>query len=718
MSHKQVKLWLLASLAIGAGVCAAASWWARVEQYPRPRPARGLRAFYYPNRFRRKPALRAYDEVRTTLSGAELSPARGQDYSLTLQGILFVTVPGPYRLGTASDDDSWLVLDGLVLVDNHGEHPLRRRLAWVWLAPGPHLIQVDYTQRKGKAALQLWWQPPWRLEAGLMPAAVLSPVEQPFSLDQAREWGYRARGQAAGAWAVVLAGWLFLAVGLWPRGGWRWVLGLGVGAAPLVVLAVVPQVQLDLWCDELTSLTMFSLAPLARTVTYYPFANNHIFYNLLNNLFLRLVGCHELGLVMDNPFPLRLLALAYALGALAWLYRAMVRHFNQRAALLGFLALATTLPFANFATQLRGYSLSLLLVVVLLDWLLCHLERPRLASGVGLALVHAAFLYTLPSNLFFSAPLMAILAAAVLLRPARRSHLTALGWLAAGLVLAGLAYLPVWSQLFKLGASSGLFSQGRVLTRLLPTVGEHLFSSRWLLLPLLALGLAAALRGEPDRRGLLLAGGLSLLGPFLLTWAYGVVPYQRVLLVLAPVMAGLMGLLLEAPLARWGGSLGRTGAYLALVAALSLGSLVYALREARSHLEQDLALGRVSQDLSYCFYLYRYSPREAMLALHRRGRCLRPLPVVYEWHAFDGYAVWEYAKHFHFEVTIDPGRAREALRRNGCLYLVSHHRLSANPLAGLEQEDLVLTPLDAGSDFYRLYRLGRRQPAGAAAPAP
>lgn len=697
-------LWLLLALLLAGAAGLGASWAARVWQYPAPGAGHGLLAQYFAQPQRKGPAQRQYVESRTSLKGAQLSPHRAHDYSLRLTGLLHITTPCFYELGVASDDDSWLMVDGLLLVDHHGEHALSRRMARVWLGAGPHLIEVEYVQRQGDAVLQLWWRPIWQAEPALLPPGRLTPLPWPIDHLGMMEIAYQARAGQAQAVAVIMAAWLFLAVGLWPPGGWRRWLALCLAVAPATAISLLPQLGVDPWCDETVSLSMFSTKPLATTLFSYPFANNHIFYNLLNNLFLLLTGSRDYNQVLDSPFGLRLLSLGYALTALAWLYRAMLRRFDVVTAWLAVLILASALPFSCYATQLRGYALCLLLTVILLDLLMRFLERPAALIGILLALAQAALLWDLPSNAYFSAALMGLALAAAWRPEMRRTALLALAWLGAGLVLAVLLYAPIWSQVLSQGASKGMFSQPDTLSSLMPSVWQDLLSCRWLLLPGMLWGVWCLARGKAPGGWLVLACAFLLVLTFMAAWAHGTQPYRRVFLLLAVPGAALAALLLAAPISagklpgamRW--------AWLGLAFLICAGSHAWCHDYWQTRLEAGLPARRTIHTLCYGDFLHRFNPRGTILRMLRSPECLENGGYVFARQLDDGGAIVDHGGHFRVRPFDDPGHAVKLLKMGGCVYVVGRGSQRTPPLP--MAADAELRALDDGRQYYRLYRWG------------
>ena len=76
-------------------------------------------------------------------------------FSVLWEGWLPVAEAGAYEFVTASDDGSWLLVDGAMVVDNGGEHPVVERRGTVTLAPGLHQLRIGYMQLRGGAELRV-----------------------------------------------------------------------------------------------------------------------------------------------------------------------------------------------------------------------------------------------------------------------------------------------------------------------------------------------------------------------------------------------------------------------------------------------------------------------------------------------------------------------------------------------------------------------------------
>jgi hypothetical protein len=76
-------------------------------------------------------------------------------FGVDFRGVFVVAQPGTFRFRITSDDGARLFVDGAIVVDNDGYHPVRSREGVVTLDAGAHTIAVPYWQGPGPMALIL-----------------------------------------------------------------------------------------------------------------------------------------------------------------------------------------------------------------------------------------------------------------------------------------------------------------------------------------------------------------------------------------------------------------------------------------------------------------------------------------------------------------------------------------------------------------------------------
>ena len=398
-------------------------------------------------------------------------------------------------------------------------------------------------------------------------------------------------------------------------------------AVPFFFLVWRDQINAELWCDEVGSLVKFILVPLSRTVSYYPEPNNHIFANLLANLYLKLLGISDLAAVEAAPWLVRLLPLAFTALAVVYTHRLARLWWDDLAAGLSVAVLVTSVPFFHFATQLRGYPLSVALTIVALYSCARVEATARLRDGLAAAGACAALVYTIPYNVFFALGLGGYQLAVGFFRagpgprrgfaPAR----AAAAWVAAGTLCGAALYLPVYTQIVNNPyAKPGRLFNWEVLTRLAPSLLSHFLSARFLLLPVMLGGaLAIFLDRGPNRRPQyaerfrMLA--VLFAAPILLTFVRGVIPYDRLFVILVPVFALMAGSSLAALARLLTGNTRAQSAYALLAYAYCLAVFCGKPAQIKAHLAENIRAGVLEQNLSLGYYQYYYQPVETIAKL-------------------------------------------------------------------------------------------------------
>ncbi len=135
----------------------------RVGPLPSRPKARGAMAFtYYEGTWYRLPD---FDKLPAAASG--VAPAfhlgetqRGESYAFRFEGFFKLERDADYTFSLVSDDGSRLFIDGMLVVDNDGMHPIRTRQGKVRLTKGTHRVVVTYFQNWGDADLAVEIQAP------------------------------------------------------------------------------------------------------------------------------------------------------------------------------------------------------------------------------------------------------------------------------------------------------------------------------------------------------------------------------------------------------------------------------------------------------------------------------------------------------------------------------------------------------------------------------
>jgi mono/diheme cytochrome c family protein/cytochrome c551/c552 len=125
--------------------------------------APGMRYAYYEVTFPGGEVdLEGLQSVRGGILLEELSlPDHREDYfAFDFRGTLSVAIGGEYGFQLASDDGSWLFVDGEQVVDNGGIHPVVTSEGTLELAPGDHSLRILFYEHGGGSELSVSWNGP------------------------------------------------------------------------------------------------------------------------------------------------------------------------------------------------------------------------------------------------------------------------------------------------------------------------------------------------------------------------------------------------------------------------------------------------------------------------------------------------------------------------------------------------------------------------------
>ncbi len=119
----------------------------------------GLQYRLYRGRFTRCPD---FEKMKPAAQGTAPGPRLKQigglpddDYALVLEGYLEIPETGVWSLAIGSDDGSRLFLDGELLAENDGPHPMQFTSGRQRLDKGLHPVRIEFFEATGDADLQL-----------------------------------------------------------------------------------------------------------------------------------------------------------------------------------------------------------------------------------------------------------------------------------------------------------------------------------------------------------------------------------------------------------------------------------------------------------------------------------------------------------------------------------------------------------------------------------
>lgn len=404
---------------------------------------------------------------------------------------------------------------------------------------------------------------------------------------------------------------------------------LAVG--PFLYYTLVRYINLDFWYDELTTFLLYACVPLKKTFTDYSFPNNHIFLNILNDIYLYCIGLHDLHELVLHPWAIRILMLAYALVFLFFLFLIGRKLYDTRTGILGAAVAATSIPFYNFATQVRGYILSMALLAAGLYFAIDYAQRRKIRSLVWMALLFSLLLYTIPLNLYVLFAIgvyftIVLLVAFLRKQPDWQYPRNIAIALCCAVGIACLLYAPVLGEVLhnRFVTSLGLFSLP-ILTDVTPTMFLFFVSDRFYLIAILALGLTVALWKKAYRPPFLLLFLTIYTVPFLASFVRGDNYIYRLYVNLVGIFALLVAACCNAVF-----RIPRLQRYKTPVIALLIlgmsGTFILAVHKLERSWVADIATGQRQMNTYSNWHQYFYDVR-GIVGLVRQAEKGRDIPV-------------------------------------------------------------------------------------------
>jgi len=220
------------------------------------------------------------------------------------------------------------------------------------------------------------------------------------------------------------------------------------------VLIQICHINIDFWNDEIYTIQHFVFTSLYNIVSDYHSSNNHIFFNLINNIYLKITSIDSISTLFDNPWKLRIVPFIYSVFTAYFTYKTGAKFLNRTVGLLALIILMTTLPYYNFSLQIRGYGLSMMLCVMLVYYLLSYFNNLKRKELIKTGLLACLLFYSIPSNLYFLLSILLALAFYIIINKNSIAELLFNKYsfsayvIVVGLLLALLLYLPMLNEVF------------------------------------------------------------------------------------------------------------------------------------------------------------------------------------------------------------------------------------------------------------------------------
>ncbi len=347
-----------------------------------------------------------------------------------------------------------------------------------------------------------------------------------------------------------------------------------VGLSPFFYW-VITRINQDGWWDELISLKEYALVSLDTVTSTYPDPNNHILFNLINNLFIKILGFRNFYEVLDYMYNLRILQAFFALITIYYAFIIIRIFFNKEYAFIIVATLCSTVPFLNFSLQLRGYNLSMMFTAMIIFHTWNYSYQKRKIDIIILPLLIFFSLYTIPSNIYF---LLALFVTVLfdwkrkrsdykkgieskhekkkkqqqlssVFRKIDKTYLQLILAASIGITICFIAYLPIIENLLNNRfVTKAPQERLYVITTLLPQILKSFFSAKWLLLPCIPiyffLWLNTKKRNTYSTNHKLRYLIIIFLLPFLLIVIHNKLPFQRTFIMLTPVFSLIISVLI------------------------------------------------------------------------------------------------------------------------------------------------------------------------------
>jgi hypothetical protein len=160
-------------------------------------------------------------------------------------------------------------------------------------------------------------------------------------------------------------------------------------------------INVQIWQDELYTLDKFVLVPVSTTITDYHTTNNHIVFNLICSLYLKVIGIHQLEILLEHPRIIRIIPYIFAILSIWAFYRCARTIQTQPYAIISTGIFTSFLQLYTFGTQIRGYSLDILLSIFLLHFIFLFYHDQRKKWLYLIVLTGFLLLVNLPSTIYY-----------------------------------------------------------------------------------------------------------------------------------------------------------------------------------------------------------------------------------------------------------------------------------------------------------------------------
>jgi hypothetical protein len=278
-----------------------------------------------------------------------------------------------------------------------------------------------------------------------------------------------------------------------------------------------------LWFDEALTVMDFAMQPdIADIYWRYNIPNNHIVYNIFLRFWIELCGA------IPYVISLRLFSILTAFAALVLIMKQWKKRFCRETAVIACFCLVVSLPFAIYATALRGYILSFLLIIIALEIAFCYRDSGKLIHLVSFFLLAFLAAGIMPTNLIAFAAIYILVLPSFKIKEIISDKTLLLGIIP--LAAFFVFYIPIFGKLMKALSLSEGWGSGI-------SAATHFYSAFLLsFLPLLVLALIGTFFSkEKPGTALKIQIALIFLIPLVIFLVKSPAPFPRAFFCLWPI---------------------------------------------------------------------------------------------------------------------------------------------------------------------------------------
>lgn len=116
--------------------------------------------YFYGTECKDQPFLTKVEPGQISFNFNKESKPYKAPFSIEWTGYIQISKKGIYQFATRSDDGSQVYINGRIIVDNGGRHPLRYVSCKIFLDKGLYHIKITYFDSGGESVMELLWSSP------------------------------------------------------------------------------------------------------------------------------------------------------------------------------------------------------------------------------------------------------------------------------------------------------------------------------------------------------------------------------------------------------------------------------------------------------------------------------------------------------------------------------------------------------------------------------